>query len=314
MKPRLVCWYSHGAASLIAAKKAIENQPLLYPDHEVVVACIHLKEEHHEPERYELVEAFLGHKILWLKNEKYDGSVDAVIEDRKYMSGVRGAPCTKELKKQVRIDWQRENDVHVFGFDVNEDHRTDQILDTEPELEIYTPLVDMNLSKKDCFILMREAGIPLPMMYELGYHNNNCKGCVKAAGAGYWNKIRVDFPNVFKTRENQETRFNVALVKMSISTLLKKHPMVLLDMSHDMPIMKVDGGERSVCILPDGTEVNAYDFINNQRQKFQALVLCGWLKAKNAGVRVPLRYLPPDAGSHKDLDIGDCGITCEMKN
>ena len=33
-------------------------------------------------------------------------------------------------------------------------------------------------------------------MYKLGYKNNNCIGCVKGQ-AGYWNKIRKDFPDVF---------------------------------------------------------------------------------------------------------------------
>ena len=33
-------------------------------------------------------------------------------------------------------------------------------------------------------------------MYTLGYGNNNCIGCVKG-GMGYWNKIRVDFPDFF---------------------------------------------------------------------------------------------------------------------
>jgi hypothetical protein len=40
-------------------------------------------------------------------------------------------------------------------------------------------------------------------MYDLGYHNNNCIGCVKG-GKGYWNKIRVDFPEVFAARAKME--------------------------------------------------------------------------------------------------------------
>ncbi len=36
-------------------------------------------------------------------------------------------------------------------------------------------------------------------MYDLGYPNNNCIGCVKG-GMGYWNKIRKDFPEVFQKR------------------------------------------------------------------------------------------------------------------
>jgi hypothetical protein len=40
-------------------------------------------------------------------------------------------------------------------------------------------------------------------MYDLGYHNNNCVGCVKG-GKGYWNKIRIDFPEVFAARAKME--------------------------------------------------------------------------------------------------------------
>ena len=32
-------------------------------------------------------------------------------------------------------------------------------------------------------------------MYDLGYPNNNCIGCIKG-GMGYWNRIRKDFPDI----------------------------------------------------------------------------------------------------------------------
>ena len=272
MKPRLVCWYSHGAASLIAAKKAIENQPELYPKHEVVVACIYLENELHEPERNELVEKFLGHEITYLRDEKYSANVDVVIEKTRYMSGVYGARCTKELKKRVRLDWQRFDDVHVFGMTNEEEHRIDNMLDTEPELDIYTPLIDLNMNKKDCFYVMKEAGLELPKMYQLGYHNNNCIGCLKASGAGYWNKIRVDFPEVFEKRSHQEKMLNVALCKMSSNKVSKVHPEVFNNMEMDGYKPKIDS---------------------------------------RGSMRIPLRYLPEDAGNHKDLDIGDCGFVCE---
>ena len=40
-------------------------------------------------------------------------------------------------------------------------------------------------------------------MYELGYPNNNCIGCIKG-GMGYWNKIKKDFPDVFNDRCKME--------------------------------------------------------------------------------------------------------------
>lgn len=42
-------------------------------------------------------------------------------------------------------------------------------------------------------------------MYQLGYPNNNCIGCVKG-GQNYWQRIRRDFPQRFVTIKSiQET-------------------------------------------------------------------------------------------------------------
>ena len=60
--------------------------------------------------------------------------------------------------------------------------------------------------------MVREAGIELPMMYRLGYKNNNCIGCVKGQ-AGYWNKIRIDFPEVYARMAAQERKMDVAINK-----------------------------------------------------------------------------------------------------
>lgn len=280
---RLVCWYSHGAASLIAAKKAIEMAPERYPDHEIVVANIFIEDEYQEPERLDKVAEYLGVEMLFLRDRKYEASVDEVIKRRKYMSGVRGAPCTKELKKAVRKDWQLDDDVHVFGMTIEEEHRIDRILDAEPELEIFAPLIELGMTKQDCFNQMKAAGLELPMMYKLGYHNNNCIGCVKAGGAGYWNKIRVDFPEVFEKRSRQEYLCNTALCSMSRDKFMSEYP------EH----------YKKMC---DEWE----DRFKVSKQKRKG----GTIDYKTS--LIPLRFLPEDAGSHKDLDIGDCGFVCEM--
>jgi hypothetical protein len=54
-------------------------------------------------------------------------------------------------------------------------------------------------------------------MYQLGYSNNNCIGCVKG-GMGYWNKIRQDFPEVFDKMASLERELN-AFVKKDIGFL-----------------------------------------------------------------------------------------------
>ncbi|CAH9011324.1 putative Phosphoadenosine phosphosulphate reductase [Vibrio phage 236O40-1] len=285
LKPRLVCWYSNGSASLIAAKRAIEMQPELYPDHQIVVARIYLKEEYHEPERDELVELFLGHKILDMRDKKHSASVDEVIRIHRYMSGVAGAKCTKVLKKAVRLNWQRDSDVHVFGFDCDEgERRINNLLDTEPEINYFAPLVELGMTKKDCFSEQLEVGIPLSMMYKLGYHNNNCIGCVKAGGAGYWNKIRVDFPDVFWNRARQEELLNTAMVSMSRDKFMKLWPDHFARMCEEW----------------------------EDRYKTTRVKRRGGYADYHTSL-IPLRFLPEDAGDHKDLDIGDCGFICEMK-
>lgn len=50
-------------------------------------------------------------------------------------------------------------------------------------------------------------------MYRLGYRNNNCIGCVKG-GPGYWNKIRVDFPDVFDRMAKLERDIGATICKL----------------------------------------------------------------------------------------------------
>lgn len=49
-------------------------------------------------------------------------------------------------------------------------------------------------------------------MYDMGYSNNNCIGCVKG-GMGYWNKIRVDFPEVFQRMSKLEREIGHSCIK-----------------------------------------------------------------------------------------------------
>ena len=60
--------------------------------------------------------------------------------------------------------------------------------------------------------MIDRAGIELPAMYKLGYQNNNCIGCVKG-GLGYWNKIRVDFPEQFNKMASIERVVGAKILK-----------------------------------------------------------------------------------------------------
>lgn len=194
MEPRIVCWFSCGAASAVATKLAIADNAGKLPL--VVARCI-VKEEHPDNDRFAAdCEVWFGVPILNLTNEKYNGSVYEVIQSRKYISGIAGAPCTMLLKKEVRVAFQLPTDRHVFGYCSDEQERFDSFLDAN-NIDVVAPLIDRKLTHANALAIIEKAGIRLPVMYELGYHHNNCIGCVKATGAGYWNKIRQDFPMYF---------------------------------------------------------------------------------------------------------------------
>jgi len=72
-----------------------------------------------------------------------------------------------------------------------------------PDCDHLFPLIDFKITKAEAHQMLKANGIKRPAMYDLGYPNNNCVGCVKG-GKGYWNKIRVDFPEVFAARAKME--------------------------------------------------------------------------------------------------------------
>jgi len=190
---RVVCWFSCGAASAVATKLAIAAAN----GREIVVARCIVDEEHYDNERFaaECAEWF-GHQITGVTNDKYGNSIYAVFEGTKYIAGVGGASCTRVLKREAREAFQRPDDLHVFGYTAEEQDRVDNFIDANNGAKIWPVLVEHGLTHTDCLAIVERAGIQLPMMYRMGYRNNNCVGCVKG-GAGYWNKIRVDFPEQF---------------------------------------------------------------------------------------------------------------------
>lgn len=208
--PRIVCWFSCGAASAVSTKLTIAQ----YGAKNVTVARCIVREEHEDNDRFAAdCEKWFGAPITNLINEDYDGSVVNVIEARKYVSGIHGAPCTMLLKKRVREDWQRPTDRHVFGYtaDSKDMGRWDDFLDAN-NIDAVAPLIERGLQHADCLAMVENAGLVLPAMYLLNYHHNNCIGCVRAGGQGYWNKIRVDFPLVFHARAEQTRRMGARIL------------------------------------------------------------------------------------------------------
>ena len=206
---RVVVWFSCGAASAVAAKLGVDE----YGDRAIVVYCNTMASEHQDNPRFMRdVEKWIGRDILIIGG-KYD-SVDEVFKAERYMAGVRGAKCTVEMKKVPRFKFQEPDDVHVFGYTSEEGKRIRNFSDNNPELLTDWILLRHHLTKINCMEILMEAGIILPAMYQLGFKNNNCIGCVKATSPTYWNRVRKYFPAVFERRCQQSRELGVKLVQI----------------------------------------------------------------------------------------------------
>lgn len=189
---RVLSWFSCGASSAITAKLITEK----YGRQAQVLYCDTFAYEHPDNRRFFTdVERWLRRKIRVIHSEKYRDIYDVFIRER-WLSGPKGARCTTEMKKIPRTLYQRPEDIHAFGFTAEEGRRVDVFHENNPELLAEFPLYEAGITKDECYERLRAAKIEIPMMYKLGYRNNNCIGCVKG-GMGYWNKIRVDFPATF---------------------------------------------------------------------------------------------------------------------
>jgi len=183
--------------------------------HEVVVAnCDTRPSEHPDNYRFSAeVEKWIGQPITYLRNDNYE-TVDDVFTKERYMSGVAGARCTTELKKLPRHVFSKPDDIHVFGFTLDEMKRCRDFRSRNPELHLKWILIEKGITKKDCLWVLKDAGIKLPEMYRLGFDNNNCPGCVKASSPWYWGMVRTHFPDVFKRRCEQSRAIGCRLVEI----------------------------------------------------------------------------------------------------
>ena len=196
-----VCWISAGVSSFIAGWLVRDTvDEFIYID---------VADQHSDSIRFiRDCEKALQKPIKILGSSQYR-NVEECIRTFGSVRNIHNHfyPCTGWLKKRVRKEWEEkhkgESITYVWGMDMNEQHRADRLIEGMPQFEHEFPLIDKGLTKAEAHGILATLGIKRPIMYDMGYSNNNCIGCVRG-GIGYWNKIRVDFPDIFNARAKLE--------------------------------------------------------------------------------------------------------------
>jgi hypothetical protein len=188
----IISWFSAGVSSAIATKYAIDKYG------EIKIIYIHIDDQHKDTMRFvNDCQSWFGQEIEILQSEIRD--VKTALLKAGFVNSPYGSPCTRILKKSVRSEWERNNNYHfhyIWGYDLNEQSRADRIVASMSDHDHEFPLIDNGICKSTAHGMLERSGINRPEMYDMGYPNNNCIGCVKG-GMGYWDAIRRDFPSVF---------------------------------------------------------------------------------------------------------------------
>lgn len=210
-------WFSCGVTSAISCKLALNK----YGKENCHIAYIKIDSAHDDNKRFiEQCEKWYDSKIHTYQSDKFKDQFDVMIK-KKFINSPFGAPCTLELKKKVRQKIELNNYIgQIFGFEYEkkEINRAVRFCEQYPDSKPSYPLIENKLSKPECLAILKSAGIEKPVMYKLGYHNNNCIGCVKG-GMGYWNKIRTDFPDVFQKMLDVEEYVGAHALKIPLKDL-----------------------------------------------------------------------------------------------
>lgn len=226
-KNKIICWWSGGVTSAVACRIAID----MYGLDACRIIFIDTFNEDLDTYRFKAdCEKWYGKNIETItevgENKKYE-SIQDVWFDHLSLNVANGAICSGELKRKVRVDWQKKNKYNhqVFGFDVDEPNRAKNIKKNYPTAKPIFPLLMFGHNKKECIKLIEKEGIEIPNMYKFGFTNNNCfqTGCVQG-GVGYWQKIMKEHPKKWEA---------MAAIEHELTNLKGKPVTCLKDQSNE---------------------------------------------------------------------------------
>jgi len=250
MNKKIICWWSGGITSAVACKIALD----LFGKEKCRVIMIDTQNEDEDTYRFLLdCEKWFNTKIEVISgilkkedNNNYEfvdigyeyNNIQSVWEKHKSLNVATGAICSSQLKRRVREKWQDVNDFEyqVFGFEFEkkEFNRATGLSKNHPKAKSIYPLLMMGYNKDKCLEIVKESGIKIPRMYQLGFRNNNCfkTGCVQG-GIGYWQKMSRDFPDKFDKMAEMEHKL----------TDLRGEPVTMLkDQSNELKALAKETG------------------------------------------------------------------------
>ena len=209
---RVICRFSCGAASAVATKLAIEKYGK--------VEIYYNETGSHHADNLRMMDdcsRWFGQEIEVLRSQNFKDTWE-VFEERQYLVGHNGAPCTSELKRIPGDSVWQFGDVEIFGYTADEAGRVQRFQEDNPERIIESPLIAKGITKADCLKAVTAVGIALPTMYLLGFRNNNCIACVKARDSiDYWKRTRKYFPDEFWRMAKLERKFNFAINRVTVN-------------------------------------------------------------------------------------------------
>lgn len=238
MKKDIIAWWSGGVSSAVTCWLCIK----VYGKKRVRIIFQDTRNEHEDTYRFlKDCEKWYGIKIETISSKEFK-SIEEIWYKYKSLSVAGGAICSTELKRNVRLEWEKENTwTHqAFGFDLKEAHRAASMTINSPHVNPIFPLLFYGYIKKDCIKILEESGIEIPFTYKKGYENNNCDktGCVRG-GIGYWQK---------RQREEPEKFMAMALREHELTNLKGKPVTICKDQGKEA---KKKGGYNPVFLLPN---------------------------------------------------------------
>lgn len=274
MDKDIIAWWSGGAASAVTCKLCID----LFGKDRTRIVFIDTRNEDDDTYRFlKDCERWYGIKIETIYSSKYENIKD-VWMDYLSLNVATGAICSTWLKRRVREEWQKNNpfSFQAFGFDLDEPKRALGMSMNNPNVKPVYPLLLHGYRKDDCFKILKDAKIELPIAYKMGFHNNNClkTGCVQG-GIGYWQKMRDEYPDIFDAMANEE----------HLLTNLKGKPVTMLK---DQSKEAKDSGNTLVFLKPHPDYPKIKDISMMKGHPVQPLVECnGYCGINDLSVRNP---------------------------